>query len=228
MTNADRMTTASSSARRTGYSRIGDRMTAVSDGGDMGPSLMPMGSMSRDDVGDDWEEQQRRWAGGRAPVATGPRSVDDFSDIEEEAAGVQGDRYACALAKTQRPCAWWNTAVSRMCAGARPHTGTHVLTCICRCPPAYITRGQADAGASSSPYNSYPSTRTRVWVLVFCVCCSYGYAGASSTRGGAPAGSTAGGNFPTGPGVPHDGSRDSTSSVGSRASTRFLDLRCVV
>jgi hypothetical protein len=64
--------------------------------------------------------------------------------------------------------------------------------------------------------------------LFFCVCCSYGYAGASSTRGGAPAGSTAGGNFPTGPGVPHDGSRDSTSSVGSRASTRFLDLRCVV
>jgi hypothetical protein len=109
MTSADRMTTASSAARRTGYSRIGDRMTAVSDGGDMGPSLMPMGSMPRDDVGDDWEEQQRRWAGGRAPVATGPRSVEDFSDIEEAAAGVQGDRYSCAQTHRHSACVYGGT-----------------------------------------------------------------------------------------------------------------------
>eukprot|EP00802_Teleaulax_amphioxeia_P004261 Tamp_04265.p1 GENE.Tamp_04265~~Tamp_04265.p1 ORF type:complete len:575 (-),score=81.43 Tamp_04265:1524-3248(-) len=141
MTSADRMTTASSYARGTGYSRMGDRMTAISDQADVAPSLMPIptGGMPRNDVGDDWEEQQRRWAGGRAPVAAGPKSVEDFSEIEEAAAGVQADRY--------------------------------------------------------------------------------GYAGARSTRGGVPAPNSAGGNFPTGPAaVPHDGSRDSTSSAGSRAS----------
>ena len=82
---------------------MGDRMTAISDQADVAPSLMPIptGGMPRDDVGDDWEEQQRRWAGGRAPVAAGPKSVEDFSEIEEAAAGVQADRCDCARAHAQ-------------------------------------------------------------------------------------------------------------------------------
>lgn len=97
-------------------------MTAMSDEADMAPSLKPirMDSMPRDGVvgnvrvvGDDWEEQQKRWASGRAMVVTGPRSVEDFSDIEEAAAGVQGDRYACAHTHRQ---------------SARVHTLAHICS----------------------------------------------------------------------------------------------------
>jgi len=51
-------------------------------------------------LGDDWEEQQRKWAGGRAPVATGPRQVEDFSEIEEADGGIQGERYGYAGASS--------------------------------------------------------------------------------------------------------------------------------
>ena len=47
------------------------------------------------DIGDDWEEQQRRWAGGKG-AAAGSRQTEDFSEIEEAAAGVTGDRYGYA------------------------------------------------------------------------------------------------------------------------------------
>jgi hypothetical protein len=51
--------------------------------------------------GESWEDQQRRWAGakaGKAP-ATGPKTVDDFSEIEEADGGVHGDRYGYAGAR---------------------------------------------------------------------------------------------------------------------------------
>ena len=112
---------------------MGDRMTAMSDQADMAPSLIPIpaGGLPRDDVGDDWEEQQRRWAGGRAPVATGPKSVEDFSEIEEAAAGVQGDRCDCL-----RVHARTRTRAHTHCP---VHGGTHPHVCascmrFCRSP----------------------------------------------------------------------------------------------
>ena len=51
--------------------------------------------------GESWEDQQRRWAGAKAAKApaNGPKTVDDFSEIEEADGGVHGDRYGYAGAR---------------------------------------------------------------------------------------------------------------------------------
>ena len=51
--------------------------------------------------GESWEDQQRRWAGAKAAKApaTGPKTVEDFSEIEEADGGVHGDRYGYAGAR---------------------------------------------------------------------------------------------------------------------------------
>ena len=216
------MTTASSYARGTGYSRMGDRMTAISDQADVAPSLMPIptGGMPRDDVGDDWEEQQRRWAGGRAPVATGPKSVEDFSEIEEAAAGVQADRCDCARAHAQ---AHTHTHTPQRILAEHGRAHGRPPPCVRAAVHAHLPGPATRRGQRVRVHGRQIHSRVHKHA---CVRPRYGYAGARSTRGGVPAPNSAGGNFPTGPAaVPHDGSRDSTSSAGSRASCRSLPFR---
>ena len=145
---------------------MGDRMTAISDQADVAPSLMPIptGGMPRNDVGDDWEEQQRRWAGGRAPVAAGPKSVEDFSEIEEAAAGVQADRCDCARAHAQAHT-HTHTHTAADISGARQRTRAATTVCARRsaCTSAGARHQAWAARAGAWPTNSFASAQT-------CVC----------------------------------------------------------
>jgi len=76
------------------------------------------------ELGDDWEEQQRMWAGGRAPLATGPRHVEDFSEIEEADGGVQGDRYGYAGARSTAGSTARRTEGGNFPQGPAPNDGS--------------------------------------------------------------------------------------------------------
>ena len=123
LTTGDRMTAVDRLPAPSAARRAGGCVTRVSDA-DVAPHLDPahgpeslswrtrgLPPPGGDDVGDDWEEQQRRWAGGRAPIAAQPQVAhvrggtvrggtmrgealaEDFSEIQEDDRGVQGDRY---------------------------------------------------------------------------------------------------------------------------------------
>ena len=149
LTTGDRMTAADRLPAPSAARRAGGCVTRVSDA-DVAPHLDPahgpealswrtrgLPPPGGDDVGDDWEEQQRRWAGGRAPIAAQPQVAhvrggtvrggtmrgealaEDFAEIQEDDRGVQGDRYGYSGASNTAACSTRHGQLGYAAPGSR-------------------------------------------------------------------------------------------------------------